>query len=565
MTPQQILARLKALATALSPSQLVTLALAFVAVVAIVGGSGWWLSRPSYVLLFADMDPASASEVVTKLDAQKVDYRLDAGGRNIRVPEAQVDKLRIELSSEGLPTSGRIGFEIFDRTAFGATEFLEHVNYRRALEGEIARTIATLSEVSGARVHIAMAKDSLFGAREQPAKASVVLKLRSNRPLANGTIQGIANLVAASVEGLRPESVVILDSFGRPLARPPAADDGEPLGSAEIERQQRIERDFATRVVALLEPVVGSDRVRATVAVRLSPDSEERTEETWDPASTVIRSKQQTNDLTPLPNGGGVSGARANLPPSAPPASSNAATAQAAAPSAGSAPSPSVPPNMASRSTETVNNEISRTTKHVVRPRGDVARVSVAVVVDDELVATRNTSGKVEHKTKPRTPAELQKLQGLVAAAVGIDQTRGDQLTVENIAFDMPVVEDPPPPGLVERYGDSLTEVGRIGTVVGVVLLLVFFVLRPLVVGAGVRALPAGAAPAAQLPGGGATPRTVRELEGEIEAQLDAAAQARTLENLRVPVLTKKAGAMIQNEPENAARLLRGWLTEEER
>ena len=137
----------------------------------------------------------------TRLKAMKVPYQLDAGGRAIRVQSDRVDELRLELTSEGMPASGRIGFEIFDRTAFGATEFLEHVNYRRALEGEIARTVATLAEVSAARVHISMAKDSLFG-EQRPAKASVVLKLRGHRPLAQPTVAGIANLVAASVEGL---------------------------------------------------------------------------------------------------------------------------------------------------------------------------------------------------------------------------------------------------------------------------------------------------------------------------------------------------------------------------
>ena len=235
------------------------------------------------------------------------------------MPEADVDKLRLEITAQGLPTSGRIGFEIFDRTAFGATEFQEHVNYRRALEGEIARTIATLSEVASARVHIALAKESLFGSREQPAKASVVLKLRSARPLAPATIQGITNLVSGSVEGLRPEAVVVMDSFGHPLARPPAPEDDTPLGAAETERQQRVEQHLASTIVGLVEPIVGPNRVRANVAVRLSSASEERTEEKWDPAAPVIRSKQETSDITPTAGAlGGVAGARGNLPPATP-------------------------------------------------------------------------------------------------------------------------------------------------------------------------------------------------------------------------------------------------------
>src|SRR5262245_3771673 len=205
------------------------------------------------------MDAESAQQIVTKLKAQNVPYKLDDGGRGIRVPQSRVDELRLELSAANLPASGRIGFEIFDRTQFGATQFLEQVNYRRALEGEIARTIATITEVSSARVHIAMGKDSLFG-ESRPAKASVVLKLKGSRPPSASTINGITNLVAASVEGLRPEAVVILDSYGRPLARP-TEDDSDPLGAAQLERQQRLERDLSTRVIALLEPVVGAERV----------------------------------------------------------------------------------------------------------------------------------------------------------------------------------------------------------------------------------------------------------------------------------------------------------------
>src|SRR5690606_6538935 len=254
-TFESLVTRLKALGASLTTRQLISLAAAFVAVVALVGGTAWWVSRPTYVLLFEDMDQAAASEVIARLESRKIAYRLDPGGRGIRVPSTVVDRLRLDLSADGLPSSGRIGFETFDRTAFGATEFLEQVNYRRALEGEIARTIATIREVSGARVHIAMGRDSLCRG-QRPAKASVVLKLRDGRSsLPPSTVIGISNLVAASVEGLRPESVVILDNAGRPLSRPDAEND--PLGGAHLERQQKLEADMAARVVALLEPVVG--------------------------------------------------------------------------------------------------------------------------------------------------------------------------------------------------------------------------------------------------------------------------------------------------------------------
>src|SRR5687767_1681178 len=171
MDPQQIMSRLKVLFASFHPAQLASLVAAFVLVVGIVIGSAWYLNTPSYGLLFSDMDPETAGEIVARLKTLKVSYQLDAGGRAIRVPMERVDELRLELTSQGLPASGRVGFELFDRTAFGATEFLEQVNYRRALEGEIARTIATITEVSNARVHIAMGKETLFG-EPRPAKAS---------------------------------------------------------------------------------------------------------------------------------------------------------------------------------------------------------------------------------------------------------------------------------------------------------------------------------------------------------------------------------------------------------
>jgi flagellar M-ring protein FliF len=544
----QLLSKLSALREQLDVRQQISLLVAFVSVVALVGGTAWWVTRPTYTLLFEEMDQSAAAEVVAKLDAQKVDYKLDPGGRGIRVPTSQVDRLRLDLSAQGLPSSGRIGFEIFDRTAFGQTEFLEHVNYRRALEGEIARTIATISEVSGARVHIAMAKESLFGAREQPAKASVVLKLRNaSRPLADSTVSGITNLVAASVEGLRAESVVVMDSFGRPLSKPPSGDDS-PNGTGQHERQQQMEHEMGARVVALLEPVVGADRVRANVTVRLAAASEEATEEKWDPTAPVVRSRQMTSDVSPSNMVGAVSGARANLP---------AAATQAGVPP----PTPPVPApgSAATRSTETTNYEISRTTKHTVTPGGGIARLSVAVILDDEVVTGKDKQGNVTHTTHARKPEELQKIQTLVATAVGLDTTRGDQLTVENIAFDAPVTEEPAPPTLLERYGDTA---GQSAKVIGLLLLavIVFFAgIRPMV-----KQIVAPRTPQFAAANVGPLPRRVEDIEGQIEAELEAAAQQKQLETIKMPVLTKKANAIVSSEPEAAARLLRMWLAEEE-
>ena len=556
----QLFSRLKTLGGALSNAQRLSLAGAFLVVVGIMGTSTYWIQRPSYALLFADLDPESAGDVVSRLKAAKVEYQLDEGGRSVRVPASKIDELRLEFASGGLPSSGRIGFEIFDRTAFGATEFLEQVNYRRALEGEIARTIATLGEVSSARVHIAMSRSSLFASKEQPAKASVVLKLRGNHSPTNATVQGIANLVASSVEGLRPEAVVILDSFGRPLARPAGSDD-EPTGGPQMERQQRIEHDLTTKVVSLLEPVVGSEGVRVNVSVRLDPQSEEATEEKWDPTTQAIRSRQVTGDVAAAGASGaqGLAGSRANLPAPVPSAPTGTPPQPAPAPAVTPPTSPVV-----ARGSETTNYEISKTIRHTIRPRGEVARLSVAVILDNEAVLAKNPDGTTSRSTHARKPEELQKIQSIVAAAVGLDGSRGDQLTIENVPFEEPPVEEPTKVTLWQRMAPQAWEGGRILAVVVLGMLAFFMFVKPLMRSA-TATVTGVAMPTQALTEGGQLPRTVRDLEGEIEAQLDAAVAEKSSENVKLPVLTRRLGALAAKEPENAARLLRMWLSQENR
>jgi len=527
---QALLTRLKTAAAALSPGQLATLGVTFVAVVGLVVGSAYWVNAPTYAVLFSDLDAESAGGVTAKLKSQKVPYVIDDNGRTIRVASTRVDELRLEFAGQGLPASGRIGFEIFDRTAFGVTDFLEHVNYRRALEGELARTIGTIAEVSSARVHIAMPKESVFVSQDQPAKASVVLKLRQNRPLAPSTISAISGLVAAAVESLRPEAVVIIDNYGRPLTRP-ADEAGAISGAVQVERQQQIERDLSTRVASLLEPIVGANRVRVNVSARLRLDSQEETEERWDP-TTVVRSRQSVNQggATAAP-AQGIAGARGNLPDTA------KAAVAAAPPVAAGAPA---------NTSEVTNYEVSRMTRHRIQPRGEIARLSIAVLLD---------AGP-----KPRAQEETQKIHDVVAAAIGFDKERGDQLTVETIPFeDAPVTEAAPLPWW-RNYAPQLVEGARIGAALAIAVLAIFAVIRPILRRMfGTADAQTGAVPVRQLP------RTIAEMEGEIDAELDASLEPPPGQTRRLPVLTRRVAKLTQQEPENAAKLVRSWLAEEER
>lgn len=563
----QILARLNKLATSLSGKQLAGLVAVFVAVVAVVTGSAYWLSTPTFTLLVTDMDAETASTVVGQLKRTNVPYELSDGGRTVSVPVERADELRLEFATGGLPSAGRIGFEIFDRPAFGTTDFQEQVNFRRAIEGELSRTIATLAEVSSARVHIAMSRDSLFLDRTEPAKASVVLKLRANRPLGRTTVDGIVGLVAGSVEGLRPESVVIIDTQGRPMTR--ASDDSAGAASgAQFERQQQIENDLTTRVVTLLEPVVGIGRVRVNVSADLNANLVEETEETWDP-NAVVRSRQTMTDLSASSSPvGGVAGARANEPPPATPLP--AATAAGTTPDA----TPAVVTAQASvagaatttplggRVSETTNFEVGKVTRHTVTPQGQLARLSVAVILDDERVSTAAADGTTTTTTRAWEADGITRIQGLVAAAVGLDAARGDQLIVENIAFDAPEVGvDPPAPGMGDRVTEGLKRYGpsalRMVAILAVAFVALFGILRPL----SQRALSAASAAALQAPGGGtAKLPTVREMEGQM-----AGGRADSMPTSRLPGLSQRVAKLASDEPEQLAGIVRGWIAEGDR
>lgn len=558
MNPDQLLAHFKRLTGSLSKQQIVSLVGVFVAVVGVLVGATYYINAPTYTVLFSDLDAESASSVVTRLKTEKVQYVLDEGGRTVRVPAEKVDELRLSFSTQGMPTSGRIGFEIFDRTAFGTTEFLEHVNYRRALEGELARTIGTIAEVSSARVHIAMAKESLFTSETQQAKASVVLKLKGKKPLAPQTIAGITGLVAASVEDLRPESVVVLDTFGRSLT--PKTDNPDDATGLNLDKQQRLERDLTAKVVAMLEPVVGEGRVRVNVAARLNADSTEETEESWDSAS-VLRSKQSSSDVgstpavvgQPMPSlaAPGVAGARANTPP--PVAAIPAQTTIA----------PVSPGTPAQRLTESSNFEIPRRTRHTISPSGQVARLSVAVLVDDDRTVEAGKDGKpVAPASRPAE--QMKKIHDLAASAVGFDEDRGDQLTVENISFDDNIPEVPEPPKTILQKVTTVVQSDQMqgaGRTLGVLLLAVlafFLFLKPVMNKAlapeHTISLPS-VPPTVAVAGVGAMPTV-----GEMEQQVVGAGETKDMR--RLPALTREVAKLADEQPESVARLVRSWISD---
>src|SRR2546422_821118 len=291
----------------------------------------YFVNRVEYQTLYADLDPQEAQGIIQKLQELKVPYELEPDGRTVKVTADKIAEVRIQLASQGLPESGRIGFEIFDRTNFGLTNFQEQVNYQRALEGELARSIMTLAEVEAARVHLVLAKESLFQTPDEQTKASVILKLKSSRALSPAAAQGIVNVVASSVKGLTPEKVVLIDYRGKILSRNESGESG--LSAQQLDARQKLETELSNKIVQILEPAVGQGKVRPQVSVVMNFQQVEETVEQYDPQGSVVRSQQKQEEWQPKSErAGGIPGPRNT--PSANPAAGAAAAGGAAEPAA---------------------------------------------------------------------------------------------------------------------------------------------------------------------------------------------------------------------------------------
>jgi flagellar M-ring protein FliF len=377
--------------------------------------------------LYTAMAPEDAATVVQKLKESAVEYRLAENGGTVLVPSAKLAESRLALAAAGLPKSGRIGFELFDKNNFGATEFVEHINYKRALEGELERSVMSLAEVEQARIHLTLPKESVFLDRQEPAKASVMVKLRAGAEISAQNVTAVTNLVASAVEGLAPESVSLVDMDGNLLSKPHkvAAADGSEITSESLEVRQQIERALVTKISATLEPLLGANRFRAGASVDCDLTSGEQQEETLDPAKSVMLSSQKSEEGADRPVSGGVPGTASNLPN--PPNNTPNKTTTGVA-----------------RRTENITYQTSRTVKTTRIPQGVVRRMSLAVLVD-QAVQWEGDGAARKKVLVPPTPETLKTIRDLVAGVTGFDQERGDQLIVESLPFETSLNALPPP------------------------------------------------------------------------------------------------------------------------
>jgi flagellar M-ring protein FliF len=474
-----------------------------------------WGSQVAYAPLLTNLSSEDAAQVAAVLDKDRVPYQIGEGGTALLVPEDQVHRLRLKVAGEGIPKGGGVGFELFQGNALGMSRFAEQINYRRALEGELQRTIRTLDAVRDARVHIVVAERRLFKEEAARARASVTLHLHHGRRLAGEQVQAIIHLVASSVPDLSPENITVIDGSGAVLAK---GGDAEAAGTATFDQQRAIERGMEERVTEILERTVGSGKVSVRVAAEVDATRTERTTESFDPDGAVLRSEQTSSEQRQVAAGqaaAGVPGARSNL-------------LGVAGPALG-------PETGSGKMTQTKNYEITKTVSHEVRATGRLKRLSVAVLVDEATPAASGQAGT------PRSTEDLAKLSDVVKKAVGFDESRGDQVVVQSAPFQVPEVgaagPDGPPVWLpwVEKLGRPV--------VAGIaVLLLAAFVLRR-------RRNPLGVRQELL-----AAPRTVRELEAAMIAS-PSTALGRSFD--AIPALPSRSA-----DPNRAAGVLRGWLEE---
>jgi flagellar M-ring protein FliF len=395
-----------------------------------------WSASASFKPLYTSLSQEDAGAVIQKLKESGVEYRLVDGGSTILVPDTNVAESRLEMAVAGIPKTGRIGFEIFDRTNLGVTEFAEHINYQRALEGELERSVMSLTEVEQARVHVTFPKTSVFTESREPAKASVLLKLRPGTQLADRNVLAISHLLAAAVEGLDPRAVSILDMNGNLLsrARGTSMGDLEQVSDSMVDYRQALERNLTSKIRETLEPLLGQDGFRAGVSVDCDFTSGERSEESFDPNQSVVLSSHVTEEGQgpgTAPSGG-IPGTASALP---------RPRADGATTSTGNF-----------RRSENVSYQTSRTVQKTKIPQGTVRKISAAVLVD----YTVRLEGEGEQQKRvlaPPGPEKMEAIRELVAGAIGLDATRGDLLTVQTLPFEStqqlenPVFDPPPAPG----------------------------------------------------------------------------------------------------------------------
>lgn len=490
-------------------------------------------NKPRHEVLFSGLTTEDAAAILEQLKTQKVEYSLSAGGGAIMVPAEKVHELRLQLASEGLPTGGGVGFELFDEQRFGMTEFEERIALRRALEGELSRTIGRLDPVKNARIHLVLPKRSVLGANSTPAQASVVVELQKGRVLSEGMVASVIHLVSSSVEGLSTDAVTVVDTRGRLLS----SESGYGFNSREFEYKQKFEQGLELRLREMLDQTLGPNTSVVRIAADFDFSKRETTAEHYDPERTALRSEQRELEVvgSDAQGAGGTPGTRSNLPGGTPPVTErNGANKK--------------------REMETRNFEVDRVVDRIVSPSATLDRISVTVLVDGKQ--------KEGEAFVPRSAEELKTIDLAVRGAIGFDEKRGDHVEIESIPFHVPEPVDVPAED-ARQWWMQWVPVGVGAALVLAIAVLLLMMRRKKTK----REEPADLFGSEHL----ALPRKVEELEalldkpeeGDKEPELGLPEPTAAENNMAM--LMSQVRGVFMDESEAAARVIRSWLLEARR
>ncbi|MGH9403890.1 MAG: flagellar basal-body MS-ring/collar protein FliF [Terriglobia bacterium] len=574
----QVLQQGRSFVFGLTARQRILIALSLIA----VAGSLWvfvsLLGRGDYKVLYSGLDPAEANNIVKRLAQENISSQLSSDEKTLSVPEERMEKARLDMASEGFPQSGRLGFEIFDRPNWGESDFAEQVNYQRALEGELERTIQDLNDVEAVRVHLVLPHDSLFTEQQRQAKASVLVKLRNGR-LSDRSLKAITFLVASAVDTLDPGNVTVIDADGNvPIVMRGGVKPGSPEGAGEYEQA------LDQKLTATLSPILGADHFVAKATVEYDQASAENTQETYDPKDSVVLTSQMTSDGgDDGTSAAGIPGAASNVPQdqsgsanspantSNPPNPNNTSPASGANQNATTAADNSSSDANSGVTSDSKTFAVGRTVVHTVRPPGTIQRITAAILVDNKA-ETKLVNGKKTEVSVVHTPEELKQIQALASAVLGLDPARGDVVTVENMPFEITPLQTSGPLSGLQKLGPVLNQYGYLirYLVLGLLGALIFlFVVQPLVkqLGAAPRELPeAGGGEieaGASAPGIG-SPGSAPALAAAGGAPLEGIDEPMRSERQKTSLLKEALVAKVTKTPAEAGRLIEGWLREDE-
>ncbi|MDX8379442.1 MAG: flagellar basal-body MS-ring/collar protein FliF [Gallionella sp.] len=409
----------------LSLQQKMGLGVGIAALIALIVGAWIWGQTPEYRVLYSHLSDRDGGDIIVSLQQLNIPYKFAEGGGALMIPADQVHEARLKLASQGLPKGGTVGFELMEKEKFGITQFAERVNYQRALEGELARSVQSIDSVLRARIHLAIPKPSVFIQEQQQPSASVVLTMRNGRQLDPAQVSAIVHLISSSVPNLSTKNVTVVNQKGTLLS---AGHDENGLGldAKQLKYVRSIEKNYIKRIEDILTPLYGKSNIRAQVTVNIDFSRTEQTAESYkpnkDPKQSSIRSQQELETKNSSGLGSGVPGALTNQPPAP-------ATAPLIATNGANGTNSKNTRNLHKETT--VNYELDRTIRHTILPVGMIQRLSVAVIVNNRKIT--DSKGKISYT--PLSNAEKIQINNLVKNAVGFDPKRGDSLNVQNVAF----------------------------------------------------------------------------------------------------------------------------------